>query len=382
MATDFSRTLRSLQADGSRPAWLAWGAAGLLGLAWGLWFLAGRVSVYEPALQARVEAQAAAHPVAARQGGTLVTSTLALGRTVRAGELLLELDHRGAALRLREERARLDALPPRRAALQAEIDAGLAADAQARLAGAQALAAAQQRAEEAAAPAAFAREQATRLAAEVPGGGVAEIDALRARSEATRLAAQQRAAQAEVARLAAEERARDAQALARQAVQRGQLAALASEAQALAASVDRLDAELERARVRAPVDGVLAEVTPLRPGAWLAEGQAVATVLAPGGLTVVADFAPQRALGRLQPGQMARVRLDSLPWIEHGSLAARVLHVAGEPRDGRLRVELAIDPAGPALPLQHGLTGTVEVALEQVAPVQLLLRTLGRRLQP
>lgn len=385
MASDLSRTLRGLQADGAGPAWLAWGAAAMLGAAWLLWFAAGRVTLYESAVTARIEAQNAAHPLALPFAGTLLRSSLALGREVRAGEVLLELDNRVQALALQEEQARLAALPQRRAALRAEAEATSAEDSHAAQAAEQALAAARQRAGEAVAAAAFAREHAVRLAAEVAGGGVAEIDALRARSEAERLAAQVQAANAEAKRLVADGQTGAARGVARQATLRGQLAQLKAEAAARTATVQRLQAEIERSRLRAPVDGVLAEVQPLQAGSWVAEGRTVATVLARGGLLMVADFAPQRALGRLQPGQAARVRLDSLPWVEHGSLPAHVRQVASELREGHLRVELALDgpaagqpPAHP--PLSHGQSGSVEVAVEQVSPWQLLLRTLGARL--
>jgi membrane fusion protein (multidrug efflux system) len=162
---------------------------------------------------------------------------------------------------------------------------------------------------------------------------------------------------------------------------RGQLATLDGEANTLTASLARLEAEIERLRVRAPVDGTLADVAALQPGAWVAEGQHVATVLPAGGLRVVAEFAPASALGRIRPGQPARVRLDGLPWVQYGSLTARVSRVAGEVRDQHLRVELSLDGPGEIAQqlLQHGLSGSVEVTLEDVAPAVMLLRSVGRR---
>ena len=49
---------------------------------------------------------------------------------------------------------------------------------------------------------------------------------------------------------------------------------------------------------------------------------------------------------------------------------------------GGLRVELVVDSGVGAapheVPLQHGLTGQVEVEVERVAPVELVLAALGR----
>ena len=369
-----------MAADSARPSWWAWGAALLLGAAWMGWFTLGRVTVYEVSSQARIEAQAAAHPVAALQGGALATSTLALGRTVRAGEVLVELDMRGARLRLQEETQRLAGLPARRAALGDEIASLQAASRHEQQATVAALRSAEARAGEVAAQLEFSTEYERRVAGQVQAGGVAEVDLLRARSEARRQQAQREALLAESHRLANDAQARGGQLRSRIDALQGQMAALDAEATTLATSVARLESEIERLRVRAPVDGTLAEVTALQPGAWVAEGQHVATVLPRSGLRVVAAFAPAGALGRIRPGQPARLRLDGFPWAEHGSLDARVQEVAGEVRDGHVRVELALAPqaagAGPAL--QHGLGGTVEVALEDVAPAVLLLRSMGR----
>jgi membrane fusion protein (multidrug efflux system) len=382
MASPYSRTMRALGADGARASWVAWGVAGALGLAWLGWFTLGRVTVYEVSQAARLESLAAAHPVAALQGGALARSHLALGRPVKAGELLLELDDRSAALRLREEAERLQALPARRSALQAEVQALQQSSLRDEQAAAAAVRAAQARAAEVAAQQAFARDYERRLADEVRGGGIAEVDLLRARAETRRHEAQQATLAAEAERLALEAQARAGQVRARSAALQGPLAAVAAEATTLSTSVARLQAEQERLRVRAPVDGVLADVAALRPGAWVGEGQHVATVLPPGRLRVVAEFLPATALGRVQAGQAAQVRLDGFPWAQHGSLAARVDTVAGEVREQRLRAELAIEPGSSlrGLALQHGQSGRVEVALEAVSPAVLLLRSMGQRL--
>src|SRR4029450_13885942 len=92
-------------------------------------------------------------------------------------------------------------------------------------------------------------------------------------------------------------------------------------------------------------------------------------------------FLPPDALGRLRPGQPARLRLTGFPWTQYGSVTARVASVAAEGRDGRLRVEFSIVPAPASLiPLQHGLPGTVEVEVARVSPPTPVLDTLWKRL--
>src|SRR5204862_4061883 len=90
---------------------------------------------------------------------------------------------------------------------------------------------------------------------------------------------------------------------------------------------------------------------------------------------------PQAALGRIAPGQQAKMRLDGFPWTEYGAVPAVVTRVASEVRDGMVRVELAIDGSQPTrIPLQHGLPGSIEVTVERIAPAALVLRTAGRML--
>ena len=104
-------------------------------------------------------------------------------------------------------------------------------------------------------------------------------------------------------------------------------------------------------------------------------------VVPSGSLKIVADFLPAAALGRLRPGQPARLRLDGFPWAQYGSIGATVTTVASEVRDGRVRVECTV-AAQPAtrIPLQHGLLGTLEVEVEQAAPAALVLRAAGQLL--
>lgn len=380
-AATFSRTTRALQADGARGAWWVWGLAALGLAAWGGWFVFAGVGVVEVSRQARLEVARAPHAVAAQQAGALVRSTLVIGQRVQAGDVLAELDTTGARLQLAEEAARAATVGPRLASLQAELAAqadALAADQQAAQA---ALQAAQARVAEARAAADFAGEQARRVAADARAGGGAEVDALRAAAEARRLAAQHDALVADARRLAldAETRQRQGRVQA-QALRRAQ-AALDGELQASRAVQARLAQQVERFVVRAPVAGTVAEVQALAPGAWVGEGQKLATVVPEGELVVVAEFDPASALGRLRPGQRATLRLDGFPWAQYGSVPAQVQRVAGELRGSTLRVELRPEP-GARVPLQHGLPGRVEVDVERTSPFALLLRAAGRPLAP
>src|SRR5205823_13229249 len=92
-------------------------------------------------------------------------------------------------------------------------------------------------------------------------------------------------------------------------------------------------------------------------------------------------FNPPEAVGRIQPGQRARMRLEGFPWTQFGSVSATVTNVASEIRDHHIRVELRVDPNPNArVRLQHGLPGSVEVQVERISPASLVLRMVGRYL--
>ena len=145
------------------------------------------------------------------------------------------------------------------------------------------------------------------------------------------------------------------------------------------AEIGRLDYEVDNRHIRAPIAGLLGEVSTLRIGAVVREGDKLGVVIPQGNLRVVAEFSPSAALGRVRPGQPARLRLDGYPWAQYGSISATVATVASEVRAGHVRVELKVHPERASrIPLQHGLPGSVEVEVEHVSPATLALRTAGR----
>ena len=134
--------------------------------------------------------------------------------------------------------------------------------------------------------------------------------------------------------------------------------------------------EAQHYLLRAPASGPLAEVAELRPGMMLRSGEKIATIVPSGELKVLADF-PPTAVGHIRPGQPAWLRLDGFPWGQYGRVTAAVVRVAKEPRVGKIRVELSIPPHHTAIPLQHGLPGSVEIEVERASPAVLVLRAAG-----
>jgi multidrug resistance efflux pump len=135
---------------------------------------------------------------------------------------------------------------------------------------------------------------------------------------------------------------------------------------------------VERRVIRAPVSGELADVAVIRPGAVVKEGDRLAAIVPSGGLRLVADYPPASAFGRIRAGQSGQLRLQGFPWTQYGSLPVRVERVAGEVRNGMVRVEMSVDSSASRIPLQHGLPGSVEVEVDRVSPAVLTLRLAGR----
>lgn len=119
----------------------------------------------------------------------------------------------------------------------------------------------------------------------------------------------------------------------------------------------------------------MGELPELVAGQAVAEGTLAAVVVPDTELVVEARFQPERAAGRLLAGQEARVRIVGAAGV--GARPALVREVGSEPGvDGLVPVVLGFsaDRSG----LHHGLVAEVEVAVESVAPAQVLMRAAGR----
>lgn len=380
MATSFSRTLRSLEADRSkRHVIFIVVALGVLGL-WGVWMVRARLAVYEGTRSARVEVEQAAHPVQAPVAGRITALHFDLGRMVQEGEILCEFDVERQELDLAQAKAHLRAIEPQLAAVHAELEA----DAQAgvdRGQGANAtVAEAQARLEEALAALKLAEGEVERARKMRGEGVISEADLQRAQAAADVKRAAVDAARSAVTRVSATGRAdRSDRRVQREALMRD-VATLDGDKLTTLAQISRLENEISRRVLRASVSGKLADVAPITVGSVVKEGDTLGAIVPIGELRIVAEFPPAQALGRIAIGQPARMRLDGFPWAQHGMVQARVTNVASEVRAGKVRVELEVVPGEFTAPLQHGLPGALEVEVERTAPITLVLRAVGRRI--
>jgi membrane fusion protein (multidrug efflux system) len=375
----FSKTTQSLALDSSRIVMISLALAGLALIAWLLWFGFGNVTVYEVSRQARLEVGSAPREISSLLAGRLTQAHIVIGQRVRAGDVLIELDSTRQQLRLAEAQARLPLYPAKLASLRKEIAyLGRVMENERRSTQA-AVRAASARLQGANAASRFANDSAARIRSDAATGGSAAVDAVRAAADARKAESERNISAADLAKLGV-----DASVSADQTrvqIERLTRDLLATQAEAASTRelIEQLRLEVANHQIRAPVSGVVGEMRALSAGAYVAQGQKLATIIPQGDLLIVADFDPTTALGRIRPGQTARFRLEGFPWVQFGTIEATAVRVAGEIRDQSLRAEFSIKrDATRGLVLRHGLPGRVEVRVETVSPAKLLLRSAGR----
>jgi multidrug resistance efflux pump len=379
VSADFSHSLRALKDDGfRRPGW-ALAILALLASGWMAWFVSSRVTLYEVSENARLEVDRAVYPVEAQVDGRILSSRLDIGRQVQKGEVLLELDAGAQRLKLEEEKAHLETLLPQLATLRNELEAHQKALGAQQLASSAELNGARARQREAQAALSYAAEEQTRLEPLVAKQAISELEFRRARAEHEKQRASLEALAQDADRLRLERLNRLSQGQAEVARLERERASMEGQISTSKARIVSLTHELEQFVLRAPVSGQVGELAQLQPGSEVRRGERLAVLIPPGQLRIVADFPPSRALGRIRPGQSARLRLQGFPWTEYGTLTATVSTLASEARDGKVRVECQLQPGGnSSIPLQHGLPGTLEVAVDDLSPAKLILRAAGQ----
>lgn len=383
MPSAFARTLRSLELDSYRPALALAGFAVPLLAAWVGWATLSRAPVYAITVAARTEIEGSVIPVDVYEQGRVVTSTLALGKHVAVGDVLLELDTTLEKARRKELEARREATLKRLEPLRKQKEQLLAVlESQRRLGGAT-VAVASVRAQAAKQEAERGQELvdiSKKLAREGVATKLSEIESMlgaQRRTEAVKEGA------AEVSRAAAT-MALDIQRLALQDVELARtLVDAEAELLQIDAQLQTVDVQIDRRTTRAIVAGYLGDVAPITVGMTVAPGRPLATIIPDGNIRMVAYYPPTEAVGRVKIGQRSFLRFQAFPWTQFGIAEGEVTNVGVEPRtsegsEGGVRVEIAIDRATTSsIPLQHGMPAAVEVLVEHATPWQLLMRTVG-----
>ena len=381
MASAFSRSERFLEADNSRRSYFGLLLGTVLLALWAVWFFFARVSVYEVSDKAELEVDQAVHPIGAAVSGRIVASRLVLGKHVQAGDVLVELEAESQQFQLGEQQSQVAGSRPQISAIEAQIASEKQAYRNEKAAAEQALEESRAHSREAESASQFAQSEAERKRKGFAAGVTSEAELNRSLADAQERRAAADGLRHAIARLESEQHTRLNERDAQIQKLTSDLNKIKSERATASVTVQRLQEEVDRRNIRAPIDGTLGEIAPLRVGGFVRAGDQVGSVVPEGRLRVVANFAPPAALGRILPGQTARLRLEGFPWGQYGSVGATVTSVASEIRDGTIRVELALKADDRSrIPLQHGLPGSVEVQVEDISPASLVLRIAGSSL--
>ena len=381
MATAFSRTLRSLEADRfRRTALVLAGVAGLLAL-WGWWATRSHIGVYEVTENARLEIDNAVYPLQSPIGGRVTSVSLVIGQEVAGGDVLVELESAPQTYEVKEQQARLQAVDPNLKTLRAQMEAEDAARTQERQSSKASIEEAQLRLRELKPQIDYAQSEVRRYTMLVREGLSSDRELEKSKSDVERFHLNEKTLGAAAGKLEQEQRTRDSERAVRLEKLNEEIRRLQGDRSTMAATLSRLGNEVERRKIRSPIAGRVGEAAMLQVGSVVAPGDKLAAIVPQGRLRVVAQFPPPAAFGRIRGGQPASMRLRGFPWAEFGAVRARVDRVADEVRDGTVRVELSVlDSPGLRAPLKHGMPGSIEIEIEQATPAALLMRTAGQAL--
>jgi multidrug resistance efflux pump len=379
MKTAFARTYSRLITDRSHHQIWTLGFAVLLLGAWIFWASWAQITLYEVSPRARVELDSATYPVESPLLGRVIQTSLRVGQVVHRGDVLVEIDPVPDQLQLRQQQAATSGLEVELAHLRTQIRDEEKARIEERRTAGVSTEEAQNRVREAGATVDYAKAELSRVQRLQHEGLTSDREVEKAAAELDRQRAVVAEMESAARRIPQEQLTRERERDVRIARLRGEIASLQTQQDTLHVGMDRANYEIERREVRAPIDGRIGETQILRTGAVVQPGERLASIVPSGRLIVAAEFPANAAFGRIQPGQTARMRLEGFPWAEFGAVSAKVSQVASEIRDSNVRVEFEIQPAsGFRGKLEHGMPGTVDVAVERTTPLALVLRTAGQ----
>jgi multidrug resistance efflux pump len=374
--------MRSLANDRFSPSFLGLIIAAVILTVWTAWLVMARISVYETSDSARLEVNTSVYPIAAPVGGKVMSTNVMLNRDVQAGDVLVEFEAEDEKLRLDEAKTEAATLGPQLGALRDEVLAEEATLKEQLEAARIAIDQARKQLEEAEASVQLAEDEAARIARLNASGILSDVDLTRAQIEVRKRRASAEAFRLQIDKLQADLRNRESDSRVRIERIRRQIATIEGQVTNALAASNRLAYSVERRVLRAPISGRIGEAVDLRPGAVVSAGDKLGVIIPHAELKAIAYFLPSSSLGRIQTGQPAQLRLEGFPWTQYGTIKATVLTVASEPRDGRIRIELALhDNPASAIPVQHGLPAMVEVEVDRLSPATLLLRAAGERIR-
>jgi membrane fusion protein (multidrug efflux system) len=239
--TAFTKTLRALAQGRPVTAVVRFAVAlGILG-ALGWWMARVPVALFETTSTARLEIDVSTTVVQAAITGKVVQAEIPLGKSVRAGDVLVRLDAVPEQLQKRQEETRMSALKPEIDGLNAQIAADEAAGADERRASQSAIEEAKLRIREMETQLRQAQVERRRYEQLTKEGLAPASERDRTSAEAERLEHSSATLRSGIERLEREQKTRDSQREVRVAEVRTQIARLESGRAGIEASIRRVN---------------------------------------------------------------------------------------------------------------------------------------------
>lgn len=380
MANAFAHTLHALKREDT-----FWNKHSLLFIAvlivlWMGWMFLGTLTLYKTSSSAWLEAHSGRISVDASVNAQIYRTHITLGQTVEQDDILIELNSRDLQLEQAELRAKTHQINAQMPVLYSSLEAERIAQREAQSASEKIHKSTHIRRRIAAEQVDFAKNKYTILGQLHADGHAAELEYLTTGTELKQAEAELQAYSLAISQIEAERIREQSSREARIARLQQEYTQFEEEKTVIQAASERLQHAIDQRQIKAPASGRISDVADLRTGAMIHQGQRFATIITDNPLHVVAEFPIGNALGRLQPHQAANLRLQVFPWIQYGMLQASVRAVDNESQTGKIRVELDIEHIPDTIIPQHGLTGQVEISVEEITPAALLFRMVGRHL--
>lgn len=137
--------------------------------------------------------------------------------------------------------------------------------------------------------------------------------------------------------------------------------------------------EADRLIVRAPRAGELTNLVFNTPGQAVGQGTAVATVVPDDVRLIVVATLPNKDIGRVSEGVVARIKVDAYPFRQYGTIPGRVDRVFPKPDKPEFVVHLSLDRNtirvdGVDRELEPGLTATADIMTKKQRILTMLLK--------
>ena len=173
--------------------------------------------------------------------------------------------------------------------------------------------------------------------------------------------------------------------------QNSQIAQLVNEEAVVAENIKKVRNQLDRTKVKAPVDGVVSDLRFKAPGAVVGPGAVVLQVVPSSSQKLVEVRIPSRDIGFVKVGQSVDVKLQPFDSTIYGSVPGRVISIAGttvqDPDDrtysylARIKLDRQyVDAANKRYPVQVGMPLVADIKGQQRSVLRYLFQPLTRTL--